>query len=111
MAEAQGDEAREAEVAGQEDVTASSVPALAGEDVVADTLTYLARALVQHPDEVKVERADGDRGRILRLRVHPDDMGRVIGRAGRIARAIRQVTRAAAARGGVSAFIEIGDDR
>lgn len=110
MAEAQGDEAREAEVAGEKEVVAPSAPPV-GDDMVADTLAYLARSLVAHPDDVRVERDEGERGPVWRLRVNPEDMGRVIGRAGRIARAIRQVTRAAAARAGVSAMIEIGDDR
>ncbi|HEX9713975.1 MAG TPA: KH domain-containing protein [Actinomycetota bacterium] len=80
-----------------------------GEDVVSGTLAYLARALVEHPEDVRVETSPGERGTIYKLHVHPDDMGRVIGRGGRIARAIRQVTRAAAARVGTGAFIEIGD--
>jgi predicted RNA-binding protein YlqC (UPF0109 family) len=46
---------------------------------------------------------------VFRLHVNPEDMGRVIGRHGRTARAIRQVTRAAAAKAGVSAYIEIVD--
>lgn len=79
------------------------------QDVVAGTLAYLARALVEHADSVAVERTTGERGPLYRLTVHPDDMGRVIGRAGRIARAIRQVTRAAAARAGTTASVEITD--
>ena len=77
--------------------------------MVSGTLAYLARALVEHPDEVRVEVRDGERGPVFHLHVHPDDMGRVIGRAGRMAHAIRRVTRAAAARAGTTAFIEIGE--
>lgn len=80
-----------------------------GDDVVGETLAYLARALVEHPDDVRVESSPGDRGTIYRLIVNPEDMGRVIGRGGRIARSIRQVARAAAARSGGHALIEIGD--
>ena len=80
-----------------------------GEDVVSATLAYLARALVEHPDDVRIETDTNERGPVYRLRVHPDDMGRVIGRGGRIARSIRQVTRAAAARAGTTVSIEIGD--
>jgi predicted RNA-binding protein YlqC (UPF0109 family) len=78
-------------------------------DVVSATLSYLARALVQFPDDVRVEQFDGERGPTWRLHVNVEDLGRVIGKSGRVARAIRQVTRAAAARAGTSAFIEIAE--
>jgi hypothetical protein len=107
MAEAQGDEAdTEAEAEGQGEEIAA---APADGDIVTGTLAYLARALVAHPDDVRVELADGERGPVYRLHVNPEDMGRVIGRAGRIARALRQVTRAAAAKAGTTAFIEIAE--
>lgn len=88
---------------GAQDVVAT----VAGGDVVAQTLAYVARSLVEHVDSVNVEFAEGERGPTYKLTVHPDDIGRVIGRGGRIARSIRQVARAAAARAGVHAFIEI----
>jgi uncharacterized protein len=81
----------------------------ATDDVVGATLAYLARSLVEHVDDVRVEQLAGDRGTLYKLHVNPDDMGRVIGRSGRIARALRQVTRAAASRAGVHAVIEIAD--
>ncbi|MFA5891636.1 MAG: KH domain-containing protein [Actinomycetota bacterium] len=80
-----------------------------GGDLVSETLAYLARAIVEHVDQVSVEQGESDRGLVYRLRVHPDDMGRVIGRNGRVARAIRQVARVAAARVDTTAVIEIGD--
>jgi uncharacterized protein len=81
-----------------------------GQSLVTATLTYLAKALVEHPDDVEVTTAPGEgTTTVFRLQVNPEDMGRVIGRHGRIARAIRQVTRAAAAKSGVSAYIEIVD--
>ena len=59
---------------------------------------YLARGLVDHPDDVSVEIGSaGDDGE-LELRVHPDDMGHVIGKQGRTARSLRLVLGAAAAR-------------
>ena len=59
---------------------------------------YLAQGLVDHPDDVSVEIATpGDDGE-LELRVHPDDMGHVIGKQGRTARSLRLVLGAAAAR-------------
>ena len=81
----------------------------AGSDLVGDTLGYLARSLVSNVDDVRIERLQTERGLVYRLHVNPQDMGRVIGRSGRIARALRQVTRAAAARSGVHAIIEIAD--
>jgi uncharacterized protein len=95
-----------AEVQAGEGVEARSEVTQDG-DVVAATLEYLARALVAHPDDVVVERTTGERGPTYRLRVHGEDMGRVIGRSGRIARAIRQVVRASAIRAGTTAIVEI----
>ncbi len=76
--------------------------------MVSRTLLFLARAVVDHHDEVRVETFTGERAPGYRLIVHPDDMGKVIGRNGRTARALRTLTRAAAARAGVHAVIEIG---
>lgn len=75
--------------------------------VVARTLEFLARSLVANPDQVSVEIVPGDDRTVFRLHVDPADLGRVIGRGGRMARAIRQVTRAAATKTAVHAFIEI----
>ncbi|MDQ6910952.1 MAG: KH domain-containing protein [Actinomycetota bacterium] len=74
-------------------------------------LEYLARSIVDDPDAVVVEAEEGrGRGSVsLRLHVAPDDMGRVIGRRGRVAQAIRTVVRAAGAREGVEADVDIVD--
>lgn len=56
---------------------------------------YLAQSLVQQPDEVKVAAVDKGRTMVIELTVAPDDMGRVIGRQGRIANAIRAVVKSA----------------
>ena len=71
-------------------------------------LEYLVESLVDDPDSVAI---DVDEGRVvaLRVRVAPDDMGRVIGRRGRIANAIRTVVRAAAARDGVEVDVDFVD--
>jgi predicted RNA-binding protein YlqC (UPF0109 family) len=74
---------------------------------VKEVLEYIARALVDDPDAVEVTEVDGERSRILQLRVAPDDMGKVIGKRGRIARAIRSVVRASGSREGVSTLVEI----
>ena len=68
---------------------------------VGDLLDYLARELVDDPDAVRVEQIDDERGVLLTLRVAQDDMGKVIGRGGRTARAIRIVMKAAGMRAGI----------
>lgn len=73
-----------------------------------DVLTYLAKSLVDHPDDVSVNVIEEDDGEVvLELRVHPDDMGKVIGKRGRTAKAIRTMVKAAATREGTSASVEI----
>jgi predicted RNA-binding protein YlqC (UPF0109 family) len=65
---------------------------------VAEIVEYLARRLVDEPDAVRVDQIDRDDTTVLQLWVAPDDVGKVIGRQGRIARALRTVVRASAAR-------------
>jgi predicted RNA-binding protein YlqC (UPF0109 family) len=72
-------------------------------------LEYLARSIVDDPDSVVVEAEEGRGSVSLRLHVAPDDMGRVIGRRGRVAQAIRTVVRAAGASEGVEADVDIVD--
>jgi len=64
--------------------------------VLADALEHLVRGIVDHPDEVRVSTRAARRGDLLELRVHPSDLGRVIGRSGRTARALRTVVGALA---------------
>jgi predicted RNA-binding protein YlqC (UPF0109 family) len=59
-------------------------------------LNHLVRELVDHPDEVSVTLVDTPRGELLEVRVHPEDLGRVIGRSGRTAKALRTVVNALA---------------
>jgi len=77
--------------------------------LVADLLEDLARRLVDEPDAVRVEREERDDVVVLRLHVAKDDVGKVIGRQGRIARALRQVVRAAAGRQRKRVVLEIVD--
>lgn len=56
-------------------------------------LDYLIKALVDHPEDVKVDRRVDEMGVLLSLKVHPEDMGQIIGRAGSTARAIRSLVR------------------
>jgi len=64
-----------------------------------DALDHLVRGIVEHPDEVQVDLRNLRRGQVLEVRVHPDDLGKVIGRGGRTARALRTVMTALGGRG------------
>ena len=55
----------------------------------------IAKALVDHPDDVKVQSVEGEQVTVLELRVHPEDLGKVIGRQGRTAKSIRPLLGAA----------------
>ncbi len=72
-------------------------------------LEVLARRLVDEPDAVRVEREEHDDAVVLRLHVAKDDVGKVIGKQGRIARALRQLVRAAAGRERKRVVLEIVD--
>jgi predicted RNA-binding protein YlqC (UPF0109 family) len=72
-----------------------------------ELVEYLARGLVDQPDEVRVVRAERDGNVVLELHVAPDDVGKVIGRQGRIARALRTIVRASGARSNERALLEI----
>ncbi len=73
-------------------------------------LTYLARSLSNDPDAVVIETEERRGGLRLSLHVAPDDMGRVIGRRGRTAQAIRTLVNVAGAKDGVQASVDIVDD-
>jgi uncharacterized protein len=76
---------------------------------VADLLAYLARELVDEPDAVRVDEEEREDALVLVLHVAADDVGKVIGRQGRIARALRTLVRASAAREGRRVLVEIAD--
>jgi uncharacterized protein len=65
--------------------------------VVAELLTWLAKQLVDDPDAVRVEQVEREDATVLELYVAPEDRGKVIGRQGRLARALRTIVRASAA--------------
>ena len=73
-----------------------------------ELLLYIARNLVEHPEQVTVESFEGD-PLVLELRVAPEDMGKVIGRGGRIAKEIRSIMKSVAQRQGVRVSVEIVD--
>ena len=64
--------------------------------MLASALEHLVKGIVDHPDEVTVDSSSSSRGEVLEVRVHPDDLGRVIGRAGRTAKALRTLVNALA---------------
>jgi uncharacterized protein len=72
-------------------------------------LLYLARHLVDDPDAILIDTSETRHGIKLSLRVAPDDMGKVIGRRGRVAQSIRSVVRAAGAKDGVDVIVDIVD--
>ena len=72
-----------------------------------ELVAYVARSLVDNKDAVTVEETVGPEATILELHVAPEDMGKVIGKQGRIAKAIRVVMRAAAARHDEKVVVEI----
>ena len=74
-----------------------------------DLLLYIAKNLVEHPDEVTVTEKQGTDELTLELHVAPDDMGKVIGRQGRIAKEIRILMRSVAQRSGKRVSVEIVD--
>jgi predicted RNA-binding protein YlqC (UPF0109 family) len=67
----------------------------------------IAKALVEHPDEVVVTEKTSGRSILIELQVAPSDMGKVIGKQGRIAKAIRSVVKAAASRDDKKVIIDI----
>jgi predicted RNA-binding protein YlqC (UPF0109 family) len=73
-----------------------------------ELVEFVARAIVDYPDQVVVTEEDKGDHIVLHLRVADADMGRIIGKQGRIANALRTLLRVAAARQGVRAVLEIG---
>jgi len=76
---------------------------------VRELVLWLARELVEKKDDVSVEAIERDRSMVFELTVHPDDLGRVIGRGGRTAKAFRTVLDAAARKEGRRVVLDILD--
>ena len=72
-----------------------------------ELVNFIARALVEKPDAVDVREVENDDSIVIELRVDPDDMGKVIGKQGRIAKAIRTVVKAASVKTPKPVFVEI----
>ena len=75
-----------------------------------ELLETIVKPLVQFPEEVNVTLTDREDSQLLELRVNPADMGKVIGRQGRIAKAIRTVMRAASGKDGKKIIVDIVED-
>jgi predicted RNA-binding protein YlqC (UPF0109 family) len=76
---------------------------------VDELLEWIARQLVDEPDEVRVERFEREDATVLRLQVAREDVGKVIGRQGRLARALRALVRTASARSDTRLLLEIAE--
>ena len=74
-----------------------------------EVVEYIVKSLVDRPDQVELREIEGDKSTILELRVPKDGMGKVIGKHGRIARAIRTVMTAASVKSGKRVVLEILD--
>ena len=73
-----------------------------------ELVEYIAKTIASNPDDVKVTEEEDDEGNvIIRLEVHPDDKGKVIGRQGRVAQSMRTLLRVAAVKNGVRVSLEI----
>lgn len=74
-----------------------------------ELVTFVAKSLVDHPDQVVVHETEGPEAIILELNVAPEDMGKVIGRQGRIAKEIRTIIKAVSQRDGKRVTVDIVD--
>lgn len=72
-----------------------------------ELIELISKKLVDHPEDVQVRVIEGDDGQVCELRVHPDDMGRVIGKNGRVAKAVRTLISSAAAKQDVRVTLDI----
>lgn len=76
-------------------------------EMTEEVLDFIAKNLVDNPEDVHITSTDADGGVLLELRVNPEDMGKVIGKRGRTAKAIRTMVKAAGTREGINASVEI----
>jgi predicted RNA-binding protein YlqC (UPF0109 family) len=74
-----------------------------------DLVDYMVKSLVDHPDQVEISEVEGEKSTILELKVTKEDIGKVIGKHGRIARAIRTIINASATKSGKRVVLEILD--
>ncbi len=72
-----------------------------------ELVEYIVKSLVDYPDEVSINIVEGERSTIIELRVKQEDVGKVIGRQGRVAKSIRTIVNACAAKTGKRVMLEI----
>lgn len=72
-----------------------------------DLVTVLIKALVDNPDQVQVNQVEGEQSAVYEVKVAPEDVGKVIGKQGRVIRAVRTVVKAAAAKSGKRVQVEV----
>ena len=101
--------ATDIEVEEEDDVFSDAPSSAAGAGAAGAVLDFIARSIVDDADAVRIETDRDRRGVMLRLHVAPDDMGKVIGRRGRVAQAIRTLVRATAAKEGAEVNVDIVD--
>jgi len=77
---------------------------------VQELVEFIAKSLVEHPENIRVEQVSKEHETVYRLHVAPEDMGRIIGKQGKIAKAIRTVVKAAAIKSGERVYVDITDD-
>ena len=97
------------DLADEEDVYADEPTGGSDGGAAAAVLEFVAKSIVDEPDSVRVVTETDRRGVMLRLHVAPDDMGKVIGRRGRVAQAIRTLVRATGAKEGAEVNVDIVD--
>lgn len=92
----------------QSDSPENATESVSAEDSrVIELVGFLVQGLVDHPDEVEVEEFVDSAGVVYGVRVHPDDVGRVIGREGRVVNALRNLAKASATKLGTHVTVEI----
>ena len=107
--DAEVDEVEVDDVDGADEVEDDAVADEVSGGTAKAVLTYLAENIVEDHDSIEIAVEDGRRGVTLRLHVAPDDMGKIIGRRGRVAQAIRTIVRAAGEKDGIDAQVDIVD--
>ncbi len=74
---------------------------------VKELVEFIAKKLVAHPEDVNVRVIENEEGQVVELRVHPDDMGKVIGKSGKTAKAIRALLASATTKSNTRAVLQI----
>ncbi len=72
-----------------------------------DLVSYISRNLLDHPEHIEIREVEGDQTSVIELKVAPEDLGKIIGRQGRTAKAFRTVVNAAALKAGKRVILEI----